>query len=279
MRHPFDGLTAADAVSLPRTPAAAPASPARRTVLGRLAIAVGGLLGLNARARAQQVSTRAIGEEGGGQMTTMAVGEEGGLQLLTEAKGEQGMPMTRALNEVGYRQAFVPPVWNAAWNYLAAIDPAHATQPNDPEPSRRVVQLLADQLPRDVVPADDKRVNRLIRDLDSMAFATRENASAELLKIGPGAVPHLEKILASNPSLELVRRVEGLLVKLRTLPTLCRAQRGIDLLLMLGIPESRELLEKLAKAKPESWLNPLAQAALERGTPQPVAQPLLPQKR
>jgi hypothetical protein len=50
----------------------------RRSVLGKMVFATAGVLGAGALARAQQLTTRAIGEEGGAQPTTLALGEEGG---------------------------------------------------------------------------------------------------------------------------------------------------------------------------------------------------------
>jgi hypothetical protein len=130
MRHPFDG------VNLPKNDGVT-----RRTALGAMAAAAAGVLGLGASARAQVVTTLAIGEEGGGPMTkalgeaggnaavttepfgeeagkvmsrmtpgledgkappTKAKGEDGGGGgVTTEALGEEGGPATGALNEGG----------------------------------------------------------------------------------------------------------------------------------------------------------------------------------
>jgi hypothetical protein len=76
MRHPFDGLNQPGVT--------------RRGALGQMAAAAAGLLGLGAaRGQQIQITTEALGEEGGPPVaTTLALGEEGG--KLTRALGEQG---------------------------------------------------------------------------------------------------------------------------------------------------------------------------------------------
>jgi len=83
MRHPFDGINAPGLT--------------RRGALGALAAAAAGLVGLSSSAAAKELqeiaTTDALQEEGaiggGVQVTTLAVGEEGG-QPMTQAKGEEG---------------------------------------------------------------------------------------------------------------------------------------------------------------------------------------------
>src|SRR5207253_9758434 len=57
----------------------------------------------------------------------------------------------------------------------------------------------------------EERLARLIPDLDSDHFATRETATAELGKGGRYAVPLLEAALKGKPSLEMHRRIQRLL--------------------------------------------------------------------
>jgi len=58
---------------------------------------------LNSRGDTGQVTTMAVGEEGGGGATTMALGEEGGGEVTTMALGEEGggEVTTMALGEEG----------------------------------------------------------------------------------------------------------------------------------------------------------------------------------
>jgi hypothetical protein len=68
-------------------------------------------------------------------------------------------------------------------------------------------------------PVDEKQVDRWLRDLDSDTFAIRDKAMQELEKLGSGTKPFLRQALRGQPqpSLEMRRRVEALLEKLRGL--------------------------------------------------------------
>lgn len=79
MRHPFDGVIGGEGEGL-----------TRRGALGHIAAAAAGALGLVSAASAQEISTKAIGEEGGPPVkTTAAIGEEGA-GLTTKALREEG---------------------------------------------------------------------------------------------------------------------------------------------------------------------------------------------
>ena len=110
MRHPFD---IADSQA-EQQDAAAPQDTDRRSVLGRGLAIAGGLAGLAAASEAlgQQMTTMAIGEEGGKKKappkaTTRALGEEGGRKppiKTTKAIGEEGgrpIATTMAIGEEG----------------------------------------------------------------------------------------------------------------------------------------------------------------------------------
>ena len=60
-------------------------------------------------------------------------------------------------------------------------------------------------------PADVKRVDALIKQLDSDKFSDREAAASKLIVIGKDALPALENVLASKPSLEVRRRLENVM--------------------------------------------------------------------
>jgi RNA polymerase sigma factor (sigma-70 family) len=61
---------------------------------------------------------------------------------------------------------------------------------------------------------DPIRLARLIADLDSASFATREKATSELERLGPAAETALREALRGEPSPEVRRRAETLLGKL-----------------------------------------------------------------
>lgn len=64
------------------------------------------------------------------------------------------------------------------------------------------------------VKADDKRLSRLIAELDNDQFTVRNKASEELEYLGKCAKPALEQALKNNPPLEAKQRIEQLLAKL-----------------------------------------------------------------
>jgi hypothetical protein len=136
---------------------------------------------------------------------------------------------------------------------------------------RQVVPVFRGQL-RPVVAADAERVGRLMADLDSDSFPTRDNARRELQKMGEGALPALLKALASQPSLELRRRVEDLLARLTGAEHLY-ALRALEVLEHIGNPEARQVLETVAGGLAEAWLTGEARKSLQRLTHLPTGSP------
>jgi dipeptidyl aminopeptidase/acylaminoacyl peptidase len=157
------------------------------------------------------------------------------------------------------------------WADLAGEDAARAYQavgklalaPKQAVPFLRG-RLKAEQ------PADaeqQKRVAQLVADLDSNSFSTREKATEELEKLGPAAEPALKKALEGEPSVELRRRAERLLEKVRgpvASPELLRALRAVEALEYAGTSEAREALAALAKGTPEARITREAKAAAGR---------------
>jgi WD40 repeat protein len=115
---------------------------------------------------------------------------------------------------------------------------------------------------------DPQKINGWIGELDSEKFAVRQQAVANLLKVGEQAVPALQKVLASSPALETRKRIEELVDRL-TGGTLTAEQlrlvRAVEALERMGSPESRRLLETLAAGAPGTLPTREAQAALARG--------------
>jgi hypothetical protein len=69
--------------------------------------------------------------------------------------------------------------------------------------------------------ATEKRIARLIKELDDDDFAVREEATAELRRIGPPAAVALRRAVAESPSAEVRRRARDLL---RSVVTYCEAE-------------------------------------------------------
>ena len=126
--------------------------------------------------------------------------------------------------------------------------------------AKEAMPFLNDQF-KPAVPIDPKKIAQWITDLDSGNFPKRNQAAAELEKIGALARPALKKILDSNPSPETRRRVEPLMEKLITGTLNAEQQRqarAIEALERSGSPEGagcsniwrRERREPCRRAKP-----------------------------
>ncbi|MGH7174185.1 MAG: sigma-70 family RNA polymerase sigma factor [Gemmataceae bacterium] len=123
---------------------------------------------------------------------------------------------------------------------------------------RRLVKTATD--------ADAKVVRRLLADLDSDVFATREKASEQVAKLGPLAEPVLRQALEQKPTLEARRRMQLLLEKIDGQPATGEALRLLRALQVLENTgaEGRRLLRELANGAEGAWLTREAKAALAR---------------
>jgi RNA polymerase sigma factor (sigma-70 family) len=157
-----------------------------------------------------------------------------------------------------------------AWSDLSIADPiksrravwALARSP------KLALPLLKEALALAPAPAvDDKRIARLIADLDDDSFEVREGASAALAKLGGAAGPALRRALERTPSAEVRRRLEALVAELdktSVTPQHRRALRAVEVLEEIGTPEAEKLLARLAEESPDAELAAAAKAALKR---------------
>jgi WD40 repeat protein len=132
-------------------------------------------------------------------------------------------------------------------------------------PERSLPLLAARLLP--VSSPDPGRLARLITNLDRDQFAVRDQATRELEGLGELAEAALRKLLAAKPPLEVRRRAEGLLEKLRgPLPfgDRLRSLRAVEALEHVGTKQARQVLIRLAGGGPEARLTREAKAALQR---------------
>jgi RNA polymerase sigma factor (sigma-70 family) len=127
---------------------------------------------------------------------------------------------------------------------------------------------------RPVAAPADPAIAALVKDLDSDTFATREEATRRLREYGAKAEPALRRVLASSPSLDLRRRVEGLLESLPPPPLQLPVSgatlagiRVIEVLERVRTPEARQQLQSWAEQAPDQRLVLEARAALERMGP------------
>jgi WD40 repeat protein len=122
---------------------------------------------------------------------------------------------------------------------------------------------------RPVAAADEKRLARMIADLDSDEFTVRDKATQELEALGEAAADACRKALEGNTSAESRRRLQRVLSKQvremgRPSPEHLRLLRALEVLERAGTTEARQLLETLAKGAPGARLTLDAQAALNR---------------
>ncbi|MCI0380050.1 MAG: sigma-70 family RNA polymerase sigma factor [Gemmataceae bacterium] len=144
-----------------------------------------------------------------------------------------------------------PRAFQARWTLVGAPEGALALLKRDLKPAQ---------------PADPKRLRKLIEDLDSQQFAIRTAANKQLEELGDLASGALRQAL-SNTSLELRRRAQALLDKLRgpiTQPEMMRAVRAVAVLEDIANADARKLLETLARGAPDARLTQEALDALRR---------------
>jgi hypothetical protein len=107
----------------------------------------------------------------------------------------------------------------------------------------------------------------LIADLDSPRFAVRQRAQKALEREGELVEPMLRQALRGKPTLELRRRVEGVLAKLEVSKLsleqvrVLRAQAALE---YIGNAEAQAMLRALAQGEGGARLTREAQGSLDR---------------
>jgi WD40 repeat protein len=115
-------------------------------------------------------------------------------------------------------------------------------------------------------------ITRLVGDLDSAAFATRERATEALARLGDAAGADLRAALRGDVTAEQRRRIEGVLAKwglTESDPDRLRALRCVEVLERSGSADARELLGGLANGAAGARLTREAGHAIRHLTPQP----------
>jgi hypothetical protein len=133
---------------------------------------------------------------------------------------------------------------------------------------RQSVAYLEEHLrPLPALPDQEKQIAQLLAELDDARFHTRQRATQKLEVLGKVVEPALRGLLAERPALEVSRRVERLLNRLKG-TALSRDQllaaRGIEVLERADTPEAQRLLQKLAGGATTEWLTQEAKASLGR---------------
>jgi RNA polymerase sigma factor (sigma-70 family) len=159
---------------------------------------------------------------------------------------------------------------DAPWRALADEDArtAYAAMRRLAAVPKDAVALLRQRV-TPVARPDEKRLAKLLADLDSQQFEVRDAAQAELAKVGETALPACRAALQAATSLELRRRLEGLMDQFaaetsKPSPERLRLLRSVEVLEMAGTAECRTLLQQLADGAPGAQLTEEAQTNLQR---------------
>jgi WD40 repeat protein len=123
-----------------------------------------------------------------------------------------------------------------------------------------VERFLARKL-QPTLAVDERTWARLLDNLDSEHFATRQTASHQLDQLGSRAVGPARRSLATEQRLEVRHRLERFLRSRLQLPDTLRDHRAIFVLEQL---EAKALLYRLAEGAPDAELTHAARAALQR---------------
>jgi WD40 repeat protein len=113
---------------------------------------------------------------------------------------------------------------------------------------------------------DPKHLAKLIADLDSDQFATRDAAAKALSKLGDRAETALREAVKKPSSSEAERQIKRLLNDLDQGPSPedLRRSHAVEALELAGTPEARRVLSAWAKGAPGARLTEDAKAASER---------------
>lgn len=129
--------------------------------------------------------------------------------------------------------------------------------------------LRAD-VPKGDAPADPQQIERLIAELDSNQFETRDRATNELLELGAAVVPKLAAALETNLSPELQRRGRGILKKIELDRINGRSISTDDFLAPLRASERRAFDRGTYEAKLQRLISVLSKATQDDKLKLPV---------
>ncbi len=160
-----------------------------------------------------------------------------------------------------------PPDWAKVWSGLAGTDAAEAyALMRDLMAAPREATELIDKHLSTVVPVEAAVIGRLVRELDDDSFDVREKASRRLSELGEVARPALSDALTHEPPAETRRRIKELLDPLDRPADgeRLRLLRAAEVLEIVGTPDARIVLQRLAEGEPNALLTREAKAAVIR---------------
>jgi hypothetical protein len=156
----------------------------------------------------------------------------------------------------------------SAWKDLATPDASESfkSEGRFPAAPAATVKLFAEKI-KSPEALDPKRIQRLLADLGSETFATREAASQALLGSDHQIIPYLEETLKTAESPEVRNRVKRILDEKRSgakNADQLRQVRAVMVLERIGDGESKSLLRQWAAGPAGALLTTEAAAALKR---------------
>jgi outer membrane protein assembly factor BamB len=155
------------------------------------------------------------------------------------------------------------------WNDLQAEDAARAYRAIRLLSAAPGVSLpLFEEKLKPAAGADQKRIDKLIADLDAEEFDVRARAVQELEKLDELAVTSLRKALEGKTSVEAGKRIEEMLQKIGRKSFIngekLRTWRALEVLEHMNGEAATSLLKRLASGAEGAWLTREAKASLER---------------
>ncbi len=123
---------------------------------------------------------------------------------------------------------------------------------------------LLQELRTQTQPPPASQFNRLLADLDDDDFNVREQASAQLTRLGERVETPLRHAQDGTLSPEARRRVDEILRKLRDEKEPPECIRTLRWMESSTMPETGEILEALAQGSPDDWLTRQAKKQLEQ---------------
>jgi hypothetical protein len=141
----------------------------------------------------------------------------------------------------------------SCWDLLASADAVKAYRAtcdlvNQPD---RALKFLQQKLTPPAPTVKPEQVRRLIRDLDHPRYRVRQAGFDALRKLDREAIPEILQALRQSPTLEVRRRLEGLLAQAEAdTPERLRVRRALEALGAMRHPGARRLLGSLARGTP-----------------------------
>lgn len=131
------------------------------------------------------------------------------------------------------------------------------------------VTRLRERLLTLVVPDPDPRIRALIEQLTDDTFRIRRDAELELTRIGPPAIPLLEKAIKATNTEDLASRAKKVIERIRSnypAPPVERMQalRGVEVLEQIGNQAARNALNDLARSAQDREIQRDAAKSLKR---------------